>query len=138
MDEVEGRLQNVQNQIKDLQDALGSETKSSAGDKHETGRAMIQLEREKAGSRLAEIEKTKVILTKIDVLKPSEVSGLGSIVFTDQANYFISVSLGQIEVDGTVFYAISSQTPIGILLNGKRKGDEISFREQKIKVFEVQ
>lgn len=138
MDEVEGRLQNVQNQIKDLQDALGSETKSSAGDKHETGRAMIQLEREKAGNRLAEIEKTKVILTKIDVLKPSEVSGLGSIVFTDQANYFISVSLGQIEVDGTVFYAISSQTPIGILLNGKRKGDEISFREQKIKVFEVQ
>lgn len=138
MDEVEGRLQNVQNQIKDLQDALGSETKSSAGDKHETGRAMIQLEREKAGSRLAEIEKTKVILTKIDVLKPSEVSGLGSIVFTDQANYFISVSLGQIEIDGTVFYAISSQTPIGILLNGKRKGDEISFREQKIKVFEVQ
>jgi len=138
MDEVEGRLQNVQNQIKDLQDALGSETKSSAGDKHETGRAMIQLEREKAGNRLAEIEKTKVILTKIDVLKPSEVSGLGSIVFTDQANYFISVSLGQIEVDGTVFYAISSQTPIGILLKGKRKDDEISFREQKIKVFEVQ
>ena len=32
--------------------ALESESKSSAGDKHETGRAMVQLEREKLGEQI--------------------------------------------------------------------------------------
>ena len=45
---VENRFQTIQNTIKEIQESLGSETKSSAGDKHETGRAMLQLEREKA------------------------------------------------------------------------------------------
>ena len=40
-----------------LQESLNSETKSSAGDKHETGRAMVQLEQEKLGQQLQEIEK---------------------------------------------------------------------------------
>ena len=37
--------------------ALESESKSSAGDKHETGRAMIQLEREKLGEQIKKAEK---------------------------------------------------------------------------------
>lgn len=54
---VNERLARIQGQIKELETALTSETKSSAGDKHETGRAMIQLEREKLGQQLAELEK---------------------------------------------------------------------------------
>ncbi len=53
---IESRLCTIINTILDLRESLDSETKSSAGDKHETGRAMLQLEREKAGSQLAEIE----------------------------------------------------------------------------------
>ena len=56
VDFVEERLSNIQNQIRAIQESLTSETKSSAGDKHETGRAMLQLEREKAGQQLAEVE----------------------------------------------------------------------------------
>ena len=40
----------------ELQLALTSENKSSAGDKHETGRAMIQIEREKLGNQLLALE----------------------------------------------------------------------------------
>jgi len=49
---LDTRLQNVLAVIEDIKQSLQSETKSSAGDKHETGRAMLQLEREKAGHQL--------------------------------------------------------------------------------------
>jgi len=66
---VDSRLNAITHTINEIQVSLTSETKSSAGDKHETGRAMLQLEREKAGNQLAEIKKTKEILFKIDVSK---------------------------------------------------------------------
>ena len=84
---VENRFQTIQNTIKEIQESLTTETKSSAGDKHETGRAMLQLEREKAGNQLAEIQKVKESLSKIDFKKTSKKIGLGSLVYTSKANY---------------------------------------------------
>ena len=62
---VENRFQTIQKTIKEIQESLATETKSSAGDKHETGRAMLQLEREKSGNQLAEIQKIKEALLKL-------------------------------------------------------------------------
>tara|TARA_R110002049_G_scaffold207188_1_gene377670 strand:- start:52473 stop:52934 length:462 start_codon:yes stop_codon:yes gene_type:complete len=134
---IENRFQTVQKNIQELQESLLSETKSSAGDKHETGRAMLQLEREKLGNQLSEIHKIKVYFYKIDISKPSKIIGLGSVVYTSNANYFIAISAGEIVVDGVKFFAISSSTPIGILLMGKQVGDTIVFREQRFVVKEV-
>ncbi|WP_303316715.1 3-oxoacyl-ACP synthase [Flavivirga abyssicola] len=137
LDIINGRLQTVQNTINEIQVSLTSETKSSAGDKHETGRAMLQLEREKAGNQLAEIQKIKEILFKIDVSKTLKVVGLGSVVYTSQANYFIAISAGELTIDGVQFYAISPSTPIGALLIGKSVDDTIVFREQKFKIIKI-
>ncbi len=125
---VENRYLKIQNQIEEIQESLTSETKSSAGDKHETGRAMLQLEREKAGHQLAEVEKLNAALSKIDVTKFSETIGLGSLIFTSNANYFMAISAGQLRVNDQSFFAISPNTPIGLLLMGKKVGDKIDFR----------
>ena len=45
--------------ILELQQSLDSETKSSAGDKHETGRAMLQIDLEKAGKSTFRNSKNK-------------------------------------------------------------------------------
>mgnify|MGYP001827556230 FL=1 len=79
---VEYKLNTIQKAILELQESLTTETKSSAGDKHETGRAMLQLEREKIGQQLAETQKLKEILSKINVTKHSRVVALGSIIYT--------------------------------------------------------
>ncbi len=134
---VDEKLKTVERQIKDIQESLTSETKSSAGDKHETGRAMLQLEREKAGQQLAEIENTKMLLTKIDSSKSSKIVGLGSAIFTTGANYFLAVSAGVVRAEGKSFYAISPNTPIGLLLKGKRKGDKVEFREASFEIESV-
>jgi transcription elongation GreA/GreB family factor len=128
---IDIRFQTVQNTIREIQESLLSETKSSAGDKHETGRAMLQLEREKAGNQLAEINKIKENFFKIDVSKSAKNVGLGSMVYTTNSNYFIAISAGELTVDTIKFFSISPNTPIGLLLMGKQVGDIIAFREQK-------
>lgn len=66
---VNERLQTIERIIESNQKALTSETKSSAGDKHETGRAMLQLEMEKAGQQLHSIRQMKETLSRIDPSK---------------------------------------------------------------------
>jgi hypothetical protein len=123
------RLETIQCTILDIQNSLQSETKSSVGDKHETGRAMLQLEREKVGYQLAEVQKLKELLDRIDPTTINENIALGSIVFTSKSNYFIALSAGEIEINGDVFYAISPSTPIAVLLLSKSIGDTIIFRD---------
>ena len=124
---VNKRLYNIENVISSNQKALQSETKSSAGDKHETGRAMLQLEMEKAGQQLAGITQMKVVLSKIDILKTSKNACLGSVIITDKARYFLSISAGQLVVVDKSYFAISVASPIGKLLLGKQEKDAISF-----------
>ncbi|WP_418510370.1 3-oxoacyl-ACP synthase [Corallibacter sp.] len=134
---IESQIATILNVIKGIQEALLSETKSSAGDKHETGRAMLQLEREKAGNQLANAENLKHVLYKIDTSSHSKIIGLGSVVFTSQNHYFIAISIGKLTAEADNFYAISPTTPIGKLLMGKTEGDIIVFNNQKIKIDQV-
>ena len=128
------RKSHIDFQMKEIKEALFEEIKSSVGDKHETGRAMLQLEREKVGNQFYEVEDMFETLNKIDILAPSLVVHLGSIVHTTQANYFIAISAGKLEVEDQAFYAISSNTPIGKLLMAKPEGEEIKFRDQRFRI----
>ncbi|WP_025743668.1 GreA/GreB family elongation factor [Aquimarina pacifica] len=133
---VDQRRNRVQDIILDIQESLTSETKSSAGDKHETGRAMLQLEREKAGKQLAEVQKLQEIIDRI-VITPSTQICLGSLITTSQANYFLSISVGKIISKNTPYYAIAANSPIGKLLIGKTIGDTINFNGNTITINSV-
>nr|WP_298990684.1 3-oxoacyl-ACP synthase [uncultured Polaribacter sp.] len=134
---VNNRLQNIEETISSNQTALQSETKSSAGDKHETGRAMLQLEMEKAGQQLANTQQMKETLAKIDVLKKSTNAHLGSLVKTNTGNYFLSVSAGQLKVDNELYFAVSLSSPIGKLLLGKSVNEQVMFNSKNIKLLSI-
>ena len=136
-DALNQRLEAIKSIISDIQNSLQSETKSTAGDKHETGRAMLQLEREKAGNQLAEIQKQIEILHKINPEMSYSKVALGSLVKTTVSNYFIGVSVGEITIENETFYAISLSTPIGQLLVSKGVGDDIQFRMQKFTITDI-
>ena len=131
---VNERLQTVQQTISSNQKALTSEAKSSAGDKHETGRAMLQLEMEKASQQLGGISEMNTILSKINTSITSEIAHLGSIIYTNSGTYFLSISAGQIVIEDNLYFAISVSSPIGKLLLGKSKGQTISFNDKKIEI----
>ena len=131
------RLRLLQNSILDIENSLNSETKSSAGDKHETGRAMIQLEREKLGNQLRIVEEQRNILKRIRIDKTNHTVVLGSLVTTTKANYFIAVSVGEISIDGISYYAISLNTPVGQLLLSKQVGETVMFRGEPQEIIKI-
>jgi len=111
---------------------LFSETKSSAGDKHETGRAMIQLEMEKSGQQLAEVNFMQTVLNKMIVDKSSEIVCLGSLIKTSKGTYFLAISVGKVVVEQQNYFVISGQSPIGKQLLGKKVGDLVPFNQAEI------
>lgn len=136
-DFVEERIGRIKSQIAEVQEALASETKSSAGDKHETARAMLQLEREKLGSQLAEAENMERLLSKVDISTIKTTASLGSLVKTKMTNYFLAISAGEYKSANCKNYCISLNTPIGIMLLGKTVGDTISFNGKEIEILQV-
>ncbi len=109
---INSKLKNYLKIDQELFKSLNEETKSSAGDKHETTRAMIQIEREKNSNRIKEIERLKKTscFSKIGINLKSNVKSLqGSIIFTTTNNYFISISLKFIEVNTNKIYCMFSK-----------------------------
>ncbi len=134
---VNQKLQTIEATIRSNQQALHSETKSSAGDKHETGRAMLQLEMEKAGQQWKDANEMHVLLSKVTIEGVSEFVRLGSLVATSMGSYFIAVSAGVISVAGESYFAISPSSPIGKLLLGKIAQQSILLHGKEIQIKEV-
>jgi hypothetical protein len=97
----------------------------------------LQLEMEKAGQQLAGIMQMKEILAKVDLLKTSKNVCLGSVIFTEKVNYFLSISAGQLEVANKMYFAVSVSSPIGKLLLGKQENDVISFNGKSHNIFKI-
>lgn len=131
------RVETANSAMVDAQASANSEEKSTAGDKHDTARAMMQLAAEQNAKHLAAAKKLNHALTLIDPDSASSVIGLGSLVIASNGNFYIAISAGKIEIDGTIYFAISPTSPMGQILSRLKKGDETEFNGMKIKVKEV-
>lgn len=136
-DYVEERVSRLQSSIKDLEHDLGNETKSSAGDKYETSREMMNTEINKLQNQLQSFKKLKEVLAVIENRKASTTVQLGSIVKTSAANYFISIPVGEIMVEEEKFYAIGLNSPIGKLLLGKQEGEKFIFQQKEFSIKKI-
>lgn len=122
------QIETAQKEINRTKEARDNETKSSVGDKYETGRAMMQIELGKLENQLAKTNGLLQTLLSIDVEKTNDRIALGSIVQVDTFNYFISVGIGKIVIEKKMYFAISPASPIGQLLLGKKQGDSFQFQ----------
>ena len=121
---INSKLKNYLKIDQELFKSLNEETKSSAGDKHETTRAMIQIEREKNSNRIKEIERLKKNLVLVKSVKPNNLNvKIGSIIFTTTKNYFISISSEIYKSNTNKIYCISPNSPM--------RGEEITLQIQR-------
>ena len=134
---IDVRISHAQEALNLAQESANNESKSSAGDKHETGRAMAQLEAEKATAQLNESLELKASLGRIDPTIITETVTVGSLVVSRTARFLIAVSAGKLELDGIVYFAISPEAPIGKLLLGNKKGDSVTFNGITHEILEV-
>ena len=121
------RLSHIQSAIDASTESGNDETKSSAGDKHETGRAMMQLEQEKNAKQLKETLELKKLLDRINSDQKSQIVAPGSLVITNKEKFYISISAGKIMIDTEIYFAISPSSPIALKLMGLATNQEMNF-----------
>ncbi|MFT5860438.1 MAG: transcription elongation GreA/GreB family factor [Flavobacteriaceae bacterium] len=132
--ELRTRKMRIEKSLSDSVMAMSSETKSSAGDKHETGRAMAQLEQEKLSGQLATATQLSGIITGIDPSEKHDQIQFGSLIQLDDNWYFFSVGIGVIMVETIKVFCLSASTPIGKILLTKKSGDQISFNGKNMTI----
>ena len=98
---------------------------------------MLQLEMEKAGQQLAAVQQMQQTLAKINTLSSSANIALGSVIKTSSAYYFLSISAGKLKDKETEYFAISTSSPIGKLLVGKKAEDSFTWRGKEITIDHV-
>ena len=134
---LQTRIAVVKKSMEGLKEDLESESKSSAGDKFETGREMINIEWNKLSIQLNQYEQLGVILKRIEEHRPTGNIVLGSIVKTDVGNYFISIPAGEIKSGKEKFYAVGIQAPVAQILLGKKEGDVATFNNRDFRIEKI-
>lgn len=127
----------VQQEIGSTHSSFSSDTKSSAGDKHEVGRAMVQQELDKLEAQRAKLIALQQELARVPLGRAFDRVAFGCLVGTDHGDYLVAIGLGRIEYDGGSCFAISLVSPIGLALKGKRVGEQVLFNGKSIKVLHI-
>lgn len=126
------KIQNFEKLISETR-ASSNDTKSSMGDKYETGREMLQQEINNLQVQLNEVLKQQDFLKTI-VQKSSEKAEKGAIVKTERGLFFISVSLGEIIFENQKIIGISPESPLAKAMNGKQKNEVFSINNINQKI----
>ncbi|MBD2753658.1 3-oxoacyl-ACP synthase [Spirosoma validum] len=134
---VQQRIDTARQAMEAAQEAANSESKSSAGDKYETGRAMAQLERDRNAQLLAEALKLSQDLGRLNIDKSYDTVQPGSLVTTNRGSFFISISAGKLTVNGTDYFAISPASPIATALSGRKTGEVATFNKLAYQLVEI-
>lgn len=132
--QINKRINNIQKRLMDIETARNKAVKSTAGDKFETDRAMMQMKEEELNVQMIQAVSVRQNLQKIKSMPPSDRAQLGSLVETSKGSYYLSIGIGKVILEGEMYYCISTQSPIGQLLLNRKKGDEITFRDQPLLV----
>lgn len=134
---VDEKLTAIEARMNSHKAALEQESKSSAGDKHETGRAMVHLEMEKASQQFTVVNDMKETLQKMRLTSNHRMVKLGSLVTTNIGTYFISISAGQLTFNEEVFFAVSTASPIGALLLGKESNMSMRLGSKELVILSI-
>jgi transcription elongation GreA/GreB family factor len=132
--ELDHKIQAAIAAITSAKESRNNDTKSSAGDKYETGREMMQMEIDKSEHQLHKTVHLKEELARVHLHKENQKVEFGSLVFTNHENYFIAIAAGKVHVEGETYYAISLASPIGMLLKDKIVGQTVQFQGREIKI----
>ena len=132
------KISNLNKDINSLKESQKNDTKSSMGDKYETGRAMIQLELEKYHSRLINNKEMLSILLKINPKLKTETIQSGSLIQTNHGWFFISIGIGKVRLENkTEVIVLSPISPLGKMFLNKSKNEAFDFQKRQYQIIEA-
>ena len=66
-------------------------------------------------------------LSRINPADEFTAAETGSILITNNGNFYLSISAGVLTVEGVNYFAVSPASPIGALLKGQKAGHQFSL-----------
>lgn len=134
---AETRMRTAEEAIRSARESAENDTKSSAGDKYETSREMLQQEISRNQSQLEEAKRLLTTLRTIDPQKRCTIALPGALVRTSNGNFFLAISAGQLNLTNEAFFALSPSSPIGQRLKGLKAGDHFVFNRKEYEVLDI-
>ena len=120
-----------------IQESIDSETQSTAGDKHDTSRELMQQERNKAAQNLQNQISLDGLVLKLKTITVSCEVRFGSLVLTNVGWFFIGLPLGRIQFEDKDILCVSANAPAAKLLESERVGASIKMNGMNIKILSV-
>jgi len=137
LDILNHRIDHAYAAMNEAQHAANDEDKNTVGDKHNTGRAMAQNDRDIYARQLEQAKKEQSFVQQIDVKLFCNKVVTGAIVETTGEKYFILAGLGIIDTEiGKLFY-ISLSSPLGQAMQQKKAGESFEFHGKKVDIKDV-
>ena len=133
---LDEKIKSLKTILHDLTEGSGNDAKSSAGDKHETAMAMMQIEHENISRQLSEALNEKNEFVRIELGEKSHAT-LGSVIKTNRGYFFIGIGLGKITVESIPVIVLSTQSPMVKMLLGLKTGDSIAMNGEQYVMEEI-
>jgi hypothetical protein len=133
---IEQRINAARTAMQAAQESSSSETKSSAGDKYETGREMANAERDRNAAHMQQAQQLQAELARLNPDAPCDTVRPGALVSTSMGKFYISISAGQLP--GYEVFAVSPAAPVAVVLKGLQVGQEAVFNGKTVRVEAVE
>ncbi|MFN4086834.1 MAG: 3-oxoacyl-ACP synthase [Spirosomataceae bacterium] len=131
---IEEKRSSAEKAMQAAQEAANGESKSSAGDKYETGRAMAQNDRDLYASQWAQWNDLQQQLHRFKQMPIEPAAVPGSLMETSLGWFWVSISIGRILVHDQMVTILSPHSPLGKTLLGKKIGDPFLFQGKEGRV----
>jgi multidrug efflux pump subunit AcrA (membrane-fusion protein) len=134
---VKKRIETAETALAQAQEASNDDTKSSAGDKFETTREMMQQDIFRNKSLMADAKQNLQLLESLNNLPVLDTIRNGALVYTNNGIFYISISVGQLVLKGQTVFAISAASPVGQLFIGKKVKADFTFNNKKFVIEKI-
>lgn len=132
------KLNDFNKQLQNIMQSRNEDTKSSAGDKYETGRAMAQIEMEKLQTQLQILQNHAKSFKKFDALKNCEEVANGAVFEASNGKFVMGIPFGKLMVGEALYHCISADSPFGKACMRKKVAESFSFMQQEITILWIQ
>ncbi|MGU3376025.1 hypothetical protein [Chryseobacterium sp. M5A1_1a] len=122
---ITDKIQYFENLINETR-ASNNDTKSSMGDKYETGREMIQQEINNLQRQLNEVLNQQAVLQKITADLSEKVQN-GALVKTNKGLFYVAASMGEFVFENQKIMTVSTESPLVKAMSGKKIGETFTI-----------
>ncbi len=134
-EKLQDSLQSLQDAITQTEQALQDETKSSAGDKYETSREMLQADLDRLESQRKTLQNSLSLFSNNQENTGISSGSIAEISIDSQSHtLYIGPPIGNLQIENLEIRSISVASPLGNVLLGKLPQEEFTWNGKSIRI----